>query len=578
MARMMPSFFDETSPPGERDVFNMLSGGPEDWVILHSLDLTPWNRSLRTEIDFVVIVPDTGILCIEVKSHREIGFNGSHWTPVDIKRSPFKQVSSGRYVFYNKLRELAPRFRHVPVVCLCIFPNAFFVLQPNMSVAEWELMDTRAFRYFPNCSAFCRDLKRRMIESINADGNLFLPDTPLSANAVEDLVKFCIPVHKRRLDDRESIRHREQELEVLLTIQQKPVFRLAEHNERIIVSGGAGTGKSLVAFELARRYATSGERVVLLCFNSQFGSWITHKMEAIEPQLPNLVVGTIFRILARMTDISIPENADSNYWENVLPLLLEEKITDPDMMAMASFDRLIVDEAQDLLSRPLLMNCLFAFLTGGIKDGRYALFGDFQNQVLASRNMLNQSLERLEKDARPARWHLSENCRNYRIVAHTSIGLSGLDHNVYSGFLRVGGSIENFDIAFYSSDDIQAEILSSWLKEFRNAGYKPEDITILSFLSDERSLAGRGLVQAWHPAPLWQDTANRIRYGSVYAFKGLENKIVILTDVILTEQGFQRDLFYTGMTRATETIRILCHESSKKVLSGWMKTGGLEDE
>lgn len=571
---MMPSYIDEKSPPGERDVFNMLSGGPEDWAVMHSLDLAPWNRDLRTEIDFVVIVPDTGILCIEVKSHREIGFDGSNWTPADIRRSPFKQASDARYTFYRKLKELAPRFRHVPVVHLCIFPNAFFVLQPNMSVAESELMDSRTFGNCSSSSAFCYELKRRMRASINADGNLFLPGSPLSTHALDDLIKCCIPIQKRRPDCRESIRYREQELEALLSIQQKPVFRLAEYNERIIVSGGAGTGKSLVAFELARRYAESGERVALLCFNSLFGSWLNRKMDAVQPQLPNLVVGRIFRVLTKMAGIIPPENLDSDYWEKVLPLLLEERLTDPDMKAMVAFDRLVVDEAQDILSRPLLMNCLFTFLTGGIRDGKHVLFGDFQNQVLASRDMLDQSLNRLEREARPARWHLSENCRNYRIVARTSIGLSGLDDNVYSGFLRVGGSIGNFDIDFYSSDIEQAAILSNWLKEFRKTGYKPEDITILSFFSDAKSLAGRGMVQGWQFASLWQDAINRIHYGSVHAFKGMENKIIILTDVFLTEKGFKRDLFYTGMTRSTESIRILCHETSKDILSGWMKTGG----
>ena len=82
------------------------------------------------------------------------------------------------------------------------------------------------------------------------------------------------------------------------------------------------------------------------------------------------------------------------------------------------------------------------------------------------------------------------------------------------------------------------------------------------------------MVQGWQFASLWQDAINRIHYGSVHAFKGMENKIIILTDVFLTEKGFKRDLFYTGMTRSTESIRILCHETSKDILSGWMKTGG----
>ena len=39
MARMIPGFFDETTPPGEVDVFRVLAKGPQDWVVLHSLDL-----------------------------------------------------------------------------------------------------------------------------------------------------------------------------------------------------------------------------------------------------------------------------------------------------------------------------------------------------------------------------------------------------------------------------------------------------------------------------------------------------------------------------------------------------------
>ena len=94
MARLIPSFFDDRTPPGERDVFNMLAAGPDDWVALHSLDLAPWNRGLRTEIDFVVIVPDTGVACLEVKSHDSISFENGQWHPPEIKRSQVNRVRS----------------------------------------------------------------------------------------------------------------------------------------------------------------------------------------------------------------------------------------------------------------------------------------------------------------------------------------------------------------------------------------------------------------------------------------------------------------------------------------------------
>ena len=123
MARMIPSFMDDRTPPGERDVFNLLAAGPDDWVALHALDLAPWNKGLRTEVDFIVIAPDAGILCVEVKSHEKIGFDGQRWFPDSIKRSPFKQAADGRFALHRSLAEIAPHLKGIPVVHACIFPR-----------------------------------------------------------------------------------------------------------------------------------------------------------------------------------------------------------------------------------------------------------------------------------------------------------------------------------------------------------------------------------------------------------------------------------------------------------------------
>ena len=185
MARLIPSFMDDSTPSGERDVFNMLAAGPDDWVALHSLDLAPWNRGLRTEIDFLVIVPDTGIVCIEVKSQDAISFENDRWNPPEIKRSPFKQASDGRHTFYRRLHELEPQFRHVPIVHCCIFPNATFDLHPNLSVQPWELLDARIFRSFSRSLDFCRELKIRMCSGIHAEANLRKLTTALSPLQIE---------------------------------------------------------------------------------------------------------------------------------------------------------------------------------------------------------------------------------------------------------------------------------------------------------------------------------------------------------------------------------------------------------
>ena len=573
MARLIPSLIDEQTPPGEREVFNMLTHGPDNWVIMHSLDLAPWNRRKRTEIDFVAIVPDCGILCIEVKSHLSITFDGSNWSPPEIKRSPFKQASDGRHIFYRNLRELAPQFRSVPVVHLCIFPSASFYLTPNLSLQPWELMDSRVFRSFRNQSDFCQDLEQRILKSIDEDCNLKRLTTPLSDKAIKTIVDYCVPVQKRRPDAREEIAQREQEIERILRDQQKPVFQLAENNDRIIVFGAAGTGKSLIAMELARRKAESGLRVALLCFNRLFGEWVKEKMSQIEPELPNLVVGTVIQVMAEMTGTVIPETPDKIFWNDILPAQLEEKITDPELHAIVSFDYLVLDEAQDILSRPAVWECLLQFLEGGLRVGRYALFGDFEHQVFGERDLLIQSLNTLNLEAQPARWMLTENCRNYSIVGGTAVLLSGFEKKVYSGYMRSGGGVANYSISYYTSEVEQSHQLAAALKAFKEQGYRPEEITILSFSSIENCIAKSPIFKGQHLQPA-RHSGRFTHYSTVHSFKGLENKVIILTDVSLGEADFHRDLFYTGMTRATESVRVLCDNQCQKTLFSWLTKKG----
>ena len=569
MARLIPSFMDDRIPPGERDVFNMLAAGRDDWVALHSLDLTPWNRGLRTEIDFVVIVPDTGILCVEVKSSENISFDGNRWYPETIRRSPFKQACDGSHTLFRRLAEIAPQFKRVPVVHCCIFPRALFDLPPNLSIQAWELMDLRAFRTFESGESFCADLKDRMDRSIAANENLTRLNHRLLNNQIDTIVKCCLPIQKWRPDIREEIERRAADMEKILREQQKPVLSLAVWNDRLVVKGGAGTGKTLIAIEVARRSAENGRRVALLCYNQLVGEWMKQRVKNTGTSLPNLVTGRAIRIMAEMTGVEIPEKPAKDFWETDLPQRLEDRLTDPDFNAVAKFDYLVLDEAQDILARPRLWQCLIQFLFGGLDKGAFTLFGDFDHQVFSERASMNQSIAGLYALGQPVRWNLSENCRNYRIVGDTAVRLAGLSGTVYSGYMRSGGSVRNYDIFFYENDETQLDKLIQWIKEFKSQGFKASEITLLSFRADHLCAAVRLKGAGYKLRPAWQ-AGDLTAYASVHAFKGLENKIIILTDVVLGDTDSQRDLFYTGMTRATESIRVLCDKNFQETILTWL--------
>jgi hypothetical protein len=569
MARLIPVFTDERTPSGERDVFNMFAKGPEDWVVLHALDLAPFNRGIRTEVDFVAIIPDSGIVCIEVKSHKDISFKNDRWNPSDIKRSPFKQAADGRYTFYRRLCQLAPVFKGIPVVHLCIFPNAHFDLAPNLSIQSWELLDGRAFRSFSSGEQFCAEVKSRMKMSITADQNLKPIEVRLSDSRVEAIISMSLAVQRHRPDRRAEIKHREHQAEQALREQQKPVLQLSSLNNRIVVTGPAGTGKTLIALEVARRKSVQGLRTGLFSFNRIVGQWMRAQIERSQPVLPNLVVGPAIKVMAEMANIDVPENPTTDFWESKLPDLIEEKLTDPDFRAEACFDYMVIDEAQDILSRPRIFNCLSHFLVGGFESGNYAFFGDIKNQVIADRRQMLSALAALEKSSAPARWELSENCRNYQIIGDTAAALSGFSRSIYSGYLRAGGSSHHYDLDFYEDDINQVEMLKKILHEFRNMGYRANEITVLSFCGANKSAAERLCLQGVHLSPIWKSSSDT-NYGTIHAFKGMESKIVVLTDLDLEDAEIHRTLFYIGMTRATEFVRILCHTRSKATLLQWL--------
>jgi ATP:corrinoid adenosyltransferase len=566
MARMIPEFIDDTSPPGERAVYNLLAGGSYDLTVLHSLDLAPWEGGRRTEIDFVIIFPDLGIMCMEVKSQGDISFDGSAWSPPSIRRSPFKQSLDGRHSFFRGLKKNAPEFSFIPVVHISIFPFADFQIRNNiLSVKPWELIDAHLFQAFNSSFDFYSTLKTYFKKNLEAESTRIpvLSDC-LTKQQIQRIVEVCVPIQKRRPDARESIIRRERNMNKLLRENQKMVLKLAEENERILVSGGAGTGKTLIAMELARRRAEKGQRVAFLCFNRLIGDWIKSEMEQNEPRLPNLTVGRAIQVMMDMAEIESPEkNPEHDFWEKELPHLLLNKLQDRDFIDQALFDYLVLDEAQDFFARTPLLKCLLGFLEGGDSNGKFAFLGDFENQSIVNKGITIRSLEQIIERVRPARLHLDENCRNYEVIGSAALTLADLKEAIYSAYLRGGGGADNYDIEFYSTMQEQSELIRKMILDLKAKFYSPEEIVLLSFCSFENSAAAQ-LEEKLHLVPAWNHKQG-IRYSTIHAFKGMESKVIIITDVEIKDKR-QRNLFYTGVTRATEVVRVLCSNKSKSLL------------
>jgi superfamily I DNA/RNA helicase len=199
----------------------------------------------------------------------------------------------------------------------------------------------------------------------------------------------------------------------------------------------------------------------------------------------------------------------------------------------------------------------------------FALLGDFENQVLNERSTMQRSLDRVLETSSPTLYRLTENCRNYRIIGDTAVTLAGLDGPVYEDYLRLGGGMDDYDIHFYKDDAEQMQKIREILAQFKSKGYRPSEIVLLSLRADDMSAASRLKRSGWRLRPAWQE-GEATAFASIHAYKGMENKIVILTDMYLQDRHFHRDLFYTAMTRATESVRVLCDTRSQETLRHWL--------
>lgn len=563
---MIPGFIDETSPPGEIDLYRKLESAQCNWTVIHSLDLAPSNHNRRTELDFVIVIPDVGILCIEVKSHREIGFDGDHWYPESITKSPFRQAQDARYALRRRLVERLAIFSQVPVIHCCIFPRAYFTVSPNLSVSPYEVMDRYRFDACTTGNALCESLKTMALRIIDADPMLTLLKAPLSGAQVENFVSFCLPIRTRRPENITEIRYREEELEKLLRDQQYPVLRLTDYNPRVLVEGGAGTGKSLIGIGVARLKAAQGLRVGYICYNRLIGQWAANQLE--EEHNPLLVGGSALSVLMSLAEVSVPENPNDDFWSEVV-LEVQDRLTDPSCADDAQFDYLVIDEAQDILGRPDLLDCLHLLIDGGLHSGRFLMLGDFRNQVLTGATALEPPLTTVRRNS--ARWVLTENCRNYKTIGQIAMKLSQADRSTYSGYLRQGGGLHAWNLELYKDAAEQIRKIMICIDSALASGFREADITVLSFGSERRSVL-----------PLLRETFNRafvspgnsstkgIRYSTVTSYKGLENKVIIITDVILSDSGFDRNRFYTGITRTQERLHLFCHESGASQLAEWV--------
>jgi superfamily I DNA/RNA helicase len=346
-----------------------------------------------------------------------------------------------------------------------------------------------------------------------------------------------------------------------LTSQQITVLEGLIENERSIVSGGAGTGKTLLAVEEARRQARAGSSVLLTCFSRGLASFLADVCSDCQGITVRHLHGILWDLVE---EAGLQDDVAGASPDDLFSLFLPaaalkglEQLGD-----RHRFDVLIVDEAQDLLIETYI-EVFDALLRGGLHDGLWKIFLDAAQDLFTG---IDHSQFALLTNARPGRFRLAVNCRNTEQIAVTSAILSSTD---LIDARTSGPSTETH--YFRDEADLRRKV-ARILNRLFSEQFETEAVTILS----TRKLEATGLETVLPDTRVklfdasdqrWDFTAgpNSVSFRTVASFKGLESDVVVLIGDNRIGTATGRVDMYVGTTRARVLLIVLLPESARDV-------------
>ena len=258
MARMIPPHIaQDCQSPGEKILFSRFKEDPDtkDWVVLHSLGISKHPTQIQGEIDFVVIVPSEGVLCLEVKAgnvtRREgIWFYGSGHLTETSPKGPFKQASEAMHAIREHVKRVDPSLQSILFISGVFFTYINFD-EVSTEWHQWQYADRSILTHFSISSCCLRILQRAHEHIKNAPAARWWYDM-YESRPSEDQVKKLTNILRGDFEYFVSPRAIIDETENQIyrfTEEQFLALDVLEENNCIIYKGPAGTGKTFLAID-----------------------------------------------------------------------------------------------------------------------------------------------------------------------------------------------------------------------------------------------------------------------------------------------------------------------------------------
>jgi len=325
---------------------------------------------------------------------------------------------------------------------------------------------------------------------------------------------------------------------------------ILENNSKIFVTGPAGSGKTVLAVDVARKFAETGSKVLLLCYNQNLSKYL----KQIFSEYESVEVNSLFSFFSKI-NINLKDIGTSNLTpQDAAPIIAEVMNENFDKFD-SDFDVLIIDEAQDF--SPLFWPT-FELLTESKKwfifsDKRQAItHSDWKLPELQNQSWLKFPLTKYLRSTK----EISEKVLSVYEDDYIATAIKGIEPNFIklteSGWkeaLEIFSEVLKglFEVEKYDTSQVQILVPHSRYKEeVEQCIYKPN-----------QKVGG----------------IKGINIESIYKFKGLEKEVVVM--VIPNVESLESDttsdiksLIYVGMSRATTLLIVIGDEEVKK-LANW---------
>lgn len=549
MVTFMPPYCgEEIKSNAEKKMYKVLQKlEMENTYVLHSLGLPKHKSKIYGEIDFVVVC-GRGVACLEIKGGR-VECRDGRWYFTDrygVSRQkpegPFAQVTGNMFSLRGILKKQFKRKQYMNRILVAsgvVFPDIRFESRSQEIIPEiiYDKKTTDITAYINRVFDYWEERQHKEPCRLSAE------DIPEVVNYLRGNFVF-IPTLNDRLADVEKRL-------VRLTFEQVQIMDALSMNERLMIEGNAGTGKTMLAVHFAKTQADKGKRVLYLTFNKNLAYNVQHQLGGMD----NLKIINIHALFGNYVQVDV-ERLNENpqqYFSAELPKAFCEYASAlrTDELEKMQYDLLIMDEGQDILT-PIYLQALDLLLVGGMKNGSWAVFYDEKQNIYNP--CFPEGFAELQLYT-AARFRLYVNCRNTVQIGDCSSKLSGVQ--LYEYIHENGEEVQKIQ---YSDRNDFAKKVEKIIHDLKEEKVNLSDVVFLAPKQYKKSMLKEVKLEVNELCAGIEMDRDIPVYATIQGFKGLDSKIVILFDVEhIREESFSR-FMYIAATRARTLLYIFGSE------------------